>query len=210
MSPKKSGSMLRSGVFFYLTSKNLHPSTTTCILTGFDPFGPHDFNPSALAALACAHHLNLRPHTPATFHQLPVTYATATTWAPQHLPPHPHLVVHLGLGAARTSICLESSAYPECHDTPDNLGITHASFAPASPPLQTSVDLSRLLTLLAPLTPWPVCLSDDPGRYVCNATYYTTLCATPHALFVHIPAMTAAQARALGKALAEALLALLA
>ena len=175
------------------------------IVTGFEPFGTHRHNPSLWAADACAKTLGAYPQTYASFAKLPVTYLVARLWAPSTPLAPGEVVVHFGLAQGRDHVCLERCAWPEHHDVADNHGLTpsdHPDFWQGAPtPRYSALPLERLELE----SPWPVRLSDDPGRYVCNATFYHTLGATERAVFVHIPPCDEPQAREIGRAFAQAL-----
>lgn len=194
------------------------------IFTGFEPFGEHDYNPSWTAAQAAARACT-GAHLTAQAQQLPVTFEVARA-APAAIfaeIPHTHaaLVLHLGLAAARSAICLERYAHNTRGYTPDNAGDAGSDAAPydvleAEGPAarETLMPLELLIDLMRDIGhPAHAELTRDPGDYVCNATYYAALAEVERrraaglaadALFVHVPSLSAAQADAVGQALGRA------
>lgn len=188
---------------------------TTWIITGFEPFGAFDFNPSPGAARACQAALALAG-LDATSQTLPVTFDCARRWGSEHLTPNT-FAVHFGLAGSRAHISLEQTARNVAGQTLDNDGAVASqdgalvTQGPAQ--LKTALELERMCEALE-----EVCrreelpearITQDAGSYVCNAIYYHSLMnAAEHggALFVHIPQSSTEQASAIGRAIAAALL----
>ena len=186
------------------------------VLTGFEPFGPHGFNPSGSFAAAAAASLAARG-VDARSLLLPVTWATAAS-APREIGPPGALLIHCGLAADRIRINLERGATNLAGSTPDNDGVRLQGTLEDGAPerLSSSLDLDALESALAnaletsyagTLTPTlGACQSDDAGLYICNAIYYRALQSRQNrALFVHIPALSRADAARAGRAFADAL-----
>lgn len=190
------------------------------VVTGFGPFGDHNYNPSTDAARALADVHDTKPHL------LPVTYTTAAQFARAHLQSShgPLLFIHLGLGSRRSQVCFECRARNERDATPDQIERRHDSDGlPSAQPVvdephrrrSTEIDVASLVASYNRRRPGdlpPARVSDDCGAYVCNAIYYHSLraCegATNHfadALFVHIPTLSPPRARRLGRMLASVL-----
>ncbi|RVU47016.1 hypothetical protein EA187_07750 [Lujinxingia sediminis] len=200
------------------------------VITGFEPFGDHAYNPSWDAASAMAEALGARPHL------LSVTYSSAAQFARAHLETRAHdpgsriIFVHLGLAARRDHLAFEERAINRRDHIPDN---AERPLNPSLPPEQPLIadDLPRRHTQLPlprlrehyellrdadPDLP-PSMLSQDCGSYVCNALLYHSLRAAEaarsrgveaDALFIHLPPLSPDAARRTGRALAKSFIAL--
>lgn len=111
------------------------------------------------------------------------------------------LMVHLGTDATSDCFKLESTAYNNAtFRVPDVDGwqpnrqlIVDGPGATLDDPLKTDLDLGSVQGRLHEAR-YNVRLSTDPGRYVCNWTYFVSLldcraagCGRWHSLFVHVP-----------------------
>lgn len=193
--------------------------TITWLVTGFGPFGDHEYNPSGDAAEALAATLGTSAHL------LDVTYGSAAQFANAHLRASSAgamTFVHLGLGANRDRVCFEHRAANERHDRPDRRERRLDAELPGHQPLveenrdlrTTGLDLASMVDRYQSRRPPelpPACISDDCGRFVCNAIYYHSLRACERAslngrdadaLFIHIPSLSGGHARRLGEYLA--------
>ncbi len=201
------------------------PQDTRFVVTGFQAFGDHEYNPSFDAARGAAEALGVDPHL------LPVTYTAASQYARAILTaarPLPVFFLHFGLSADRERVGFEARAKNLRDNTPDNLEKTLPIRMPRAPRELVSGDRVERLTLLplpslveayeelragdedAPAAE----ISQDCGRYVCNALLYHSLRACEaaraeghfgQALFVHIPAMSPEAARAVGSLVARSI-----
>jgi pyroglutamyl-peptidase len=143
----------------------------TLLLTGFEPFGGDDFNPSGAIAHSLhgtelgvgkvIHGLSLPVSGPAAWQKLSRTIRQV----------RPRWIVATGV-SGRPGLCIESTAWNEAdYRIPDNAGLQPTG--------------SRILRL-----------STDPGRFVCNFLYYRLLhltdrpdhAANHRAVFLHLPA----------------------
>ena len=189
------------------------------VWTGFAPFGPHASNPSGLAARQAALVTAGVGHAPlwqTSAHELDVTYQVAADFT-QRLdaiePERPVVVMHLGLAARRTQVCVEEFAHNVCAGQLDNA----QEAGPRSGYLKLDGPLARRTTWPADdlVRRWPALhpdwpqagLTRDPGDYICNAILYHTLGWFERreqpggALFVHLPELDDAQAERVGQAL---------
>jgi pyroglutamyl-peptidase len=191
------------------------------VVTGFGPFGDHDYNPSWDAARALGETLDVDAHL------LSVTFNSASQFAGAHLranSPRPMLFVHFGLAARRTEICFERRAKNERDHTPDELEKAHQPKLPDSQPIHSEnrrqrfsrLDFQDLITRFDEgdkRGEFPAAkISEDCGNFVCNALLYHSLHACEKArgrgqfadaLFIHIPPMDQNQATLLGHYLAR-------
>jgi len=168
------------------------------LLTGFDPFGDHAFNPS----IALLRRLRAAPPTDAFddyhFLELPTEFDTSRARLTAALQrEHPDIAIMFGLAASTPTIRLERVALNlDDAEIPDNAGKSRAGDAIIQgAPLarRTREDLAPLRARLDGLG-FQVVISNHAGAYVCNHIYYAALhhqaeAAGPPALFVHLPAV---------------------
>lgn len=152
------------------------------VVTGFGPFLDVTDNPSA--RLARAVDGRSAGDLPVVGHVLPVSFGRAIPELHRfvaNLPTRPRLL--LGTGVARSTACgrLERTAAPSSRGL-DVDGRGGALRVPAVP-RYARADLPRLASAL------DVAISDDAGRYVCNAWLYDATAAFPHTAvaFLHVP-----------------------
>ena len=165
------------------------------LLTGFGPFEGVERNPTECLVKLLAQ--EAIPGVRIEVRVLPTSFERAPAEIGKLLASNPFdLVVHLGVSGRATGLVLERKAWnlASC-SKPDIDGSTLQkrpldSSLPLDSPLETSLDLKRLLTSLTPrIAPigLEATISEDPGRYVCNATYFSSLRVRRDALFVHVP-----------------------
>jgi len=169
----------------------------TLLLTGFEPFGGDDFNPSGTLARSLSGQV------------LPGGVVIESLTLPVSGPPAwrklsreirrtaPHWIVATGV-SGRAEISVETTAWNEDDfRIADNAGRQPRGslILPRGPArLTTGLSLSSCLTGNNP-DRLPVFSSTDPGRYVCNHLYYRLLHLTQNpahsahrrALFLHLP-----------------------
>lgn len=198
--------------------------------TGFEPFGAHPINPSWAVAQAAHQALRAMAHSGVTSAHtcLLVTYALAQSWHRAAVDEPDagaaRVWLHVGLAADRPEVCFERSAYNATGLTPDNdghVGLTGTQGLAESGPsmLRTALDLEAMCAQWRALEVGVEAqVSDDPGRYVCNATYYHALQEVGRArevgragaaLFVHVPMLDGSGAERVGQALARVVMAAL-
>lgn len=171
-------------------------SARVAVVTGFDPFGSHSVNPSALIARA----LNGTEiaGTRIIGRVLPVDLAGLDAALDSALAGiRPRIVLALGLAASEPVIRLERVAL-NCADfnIPDNAGATArgARLEPKGPAARESrlpLDLILERLLAAGI---PARFSETAGLYLCNAAMYRLLGRLPASLpcgFIHLPPLPA-------------------
>lgn len=193
---------------------------TRLVVTGFGPFGEHEYNPSWDAARVVGDELDVDAHL------LSVTFNAAAQFAGAHLraaAPRPLLFVHFGLGATRRNICFERCAQNERDDTPDRIEKTHCSRLPSRQELVAEsrrqrfsrLDIAELVDRYGARDLPSARISEDCGSFVCNALLYHSLRACENArsagqmadaLFIHVPPMESSRAEKLGRHLAKEVL----
>ena len=111
---------------------------------------------------------------------------------------YPKLIIHLGVHPSLNSFALESCAYNnKTFRTPDQEG-----YQPGNECISFDQDFDDKTSTHLPLNEiadalstqgFPVTISDDPGRFLCNYVYYRSLTGQFYngqirsALFVHVP-----------------------
>lgn len=171
------------------------------LFTGFDIFGPHDFNPSSVAAESAA------AAASATYELLTVSFEDARRFAAGVA--DYDLILHLGLAARTNWVRLERYAHnirmvsddAAREDAPD--AVRKLTRGPVA--FETNVDLRALREGL--VDRWDVRPSRDAGTYVCNATYYHSLAAAASSgtgvVFIHVPMWDRETAESFGRDLGE-------
>jgi len=188
------------------------------VLTGFEPFDGASDNPS-WDAVQIAEGL-LRQHYPLiVIERLPVEFGRATNRIIELFAEHqPAVFIATGVAGRAKGLRLESLAVNLIDATiPDNAGVQPRDLpvsvdAPAS--YQTTLPLSVTEHWSAAEIPWEA--SDNAGRYVCNATFFTlqhTACDAAGAApsqrasatgFIHVPPADVVPVTTSGRAIAIA------
>lgn len=167
------------------------------LLTGFGPFPGVPVNPTGAIVAAAARRL-ARTRTPLRV----ATETLPTEWAmlarlPDLLCFHrPDVVVMTGVAVRARSARLERTAHARADaalsDAAGAKLIVKSGIYAHRAARRTEVDANRVKTALnrAKLR---ISVSDDPGRYLCNAAYLTALdwaarrAPRPTVVFVHVP-----------------------
>ena len=188
------------------------------VWTGFEPFGQNTYNPSgSVASAACQ---ACREQFDASAETLAVEFDGVRDWVDRQLDNDETIwAVHVGLAEDREAIELERVAHNEVGERDDEAGRRPGAAGerltggPMS--LETGFPVEPLAALLTPQLSRGglpgVELSDDAGRYVCNAIYYHSLRANGHchgtpnaqSLFVHVPRLDREDAARVGAILGE-------
>ncbi len=182
------------------------PFEQSILLTGFGPFPGAAQNPSELLAKT----MDLRPRSPLLARCELVGASLPTHW--QKIRPaltsllaryRPAIILHIGYASTSPGFHLENTAYNKTCDNPDidDVPGTCAPILMDGPALiKNTLPLNHFATRLVEAG-LNASISDDPGLYLCNMTYYLSLChalgcsnaypvARHHScLFVHIPAL---------------------
>jgi pyrrolidone-carboxylate peptidase len=175
----------------------MRPSSETLVLvSGFGPFEKVGTNPSGEIARALADSPPAGVRVRAAV--LPVSFARAPEEWDAALAElvrqgeRPGLVLSLGV-AKRPGFRLERFAKPELKHVPrvDVDGMSAHEFSRPGPPLESGLDLARLLEALRRRGVEDVRISRTAGGYVCERIYHHVLTrARQHGvagLFVHVP-----------------------
>lgn len=180
--------------------------TIRVLLTGFGPFPRVAVNASTrlaaeLAALAPTRWPGAHLHVAS----LPTEWSRGLADLDRLWSDHaPHLALHFGVSERAEGLVIERTAHNACGVEMDACGAcadADVLQADGPPQLTARHDLAPLHARLAHAR-IPSCISDDPGRYLCNAVYFHSLARAaaaattpaPAALFIHIPACLAVDA----------------
>jgi pyroglutamyl-peptidase len=184
------------------------------LITGFEPFGGAETNPSweALRLLPEA----IGGHAVHTL-CLPVTYQESGDLLMEEIDRlNPTLVVCCGVAAGRTAVTPELAAINYRYARiPDNAGVSHQGdpIDPDGPAaFMTRLPVHAMVSAIQ-AEDIPAALSLSAGAYVCNNVYYALLsCESDYGhqgLFVHVPGTEAVStplaARALTRCIETAL-----
>ncbi|XP_067946651.1 pyroglutamyl-peptidase 1-like [Watersipora subatra] len=167
----------------------------TVVVTGFGPFGEHKINASweavkELSKLGVAHNVNL------VTQQIPVEYESVQKIIPELWKQwQPKLVVHVGVSSIASELTFERQAHNNNYKMPDVAGKSAPSqcynIDEGDRCLETGLDISKLCDdvnqsgCLAMATS-----SEDAGRYLCDFTYYASLCQDQsRTCFIHVPVL---------------------
>ncbi len=171
------------------------------LVTGFGPFPGVPDNPTAL--LARTVHGARVAGCRVVSEVLDVTFAGVRAAVPALLERHrPVAALHLGVAVRADRVRVETHAWNVARATrPDVAGhqaVGEALTAGAGRAARSDVDAAGLVAALQSAG-HAARTSDDPGRYVCNATYWHSLNAAVDVptLFVHVPQLDDAAWRAL-------------
>ncbi len=174
------------------------------LLTGFEPFGGKDFNPSFAIARHAARALAAQG-IDARAAELPCVFATAPAVLDCLLESHrPRVVISLGLAAGRTTMGLEKVAINHVDARiADNAGdqpIDRPVVAGAPAAYFATLPLKAALQAVREPAPGrgavEVNISYSAGSFVCNQVFYALMHRTSampgvHAGFIHMPWMDA-------------------
>lgn len=156
---------------------------TRVLVTGFEPFGGHEANPSQLVAEALDGVV------------LPVSYDRAAAELRRAIEERePELVVCFGLAADRTAVTIERYAhnFDEASTTDNDGSAGSGSAIDADGPLALASTLpvdDIVAALRAEEIPAEV--SRDAGGYLCNHVMYSLLRGGAEGGFVHLPPLEA-------------------
>jgi len=221
LSPSADATSASANLLNSLSSLDLEFILEKVVLTGFEPFGGLDSNPSWAAVQIAAERLRVDGYDVEAV-LLPVVFDQAIAQISELIDQHrPEVFIAVGVAGSAKRIRLETNAVNEINaQIPDNsgaqpIGVEIMPGGPAS--YATTLPLSIGQAWDDAEVPWE--LSDDAGRYVCNATFYAlqdkifkmVSNARPSSIksgFIHIPLANVVpietSARAIQTAVAQA------
>lgn len=162
------------------------------LVTGFGPFGEHKINASWEAVSALPDEIN---GFKVLKEQIPVAYGHVDTDIPVMWELYkPKLVLHVGVSSYTDKIQLETRAHRSGYEREDVENKCPAD-GKASCAKDDEYDCIRTNlcteTICNKLNEFPTLkatISNDPGRYLCDYIYYTSLSINNNGtLFVHVP-----------------------
>lgn len=177
------------------------PNDVSFIVTGFGPFRDAKDNPTTVIAKKLKDYIennNLNLHLVSTV--VIETSAEAARYETDKLKQQfaskkgTTFLLHLGVDFRSSNFQLEQCAYNEAHfRIPDEKGYQPRNktvIDGCDPSLTTRLDVQKLHTNLELDS---VVMSTDPGRFVCNYTYYCSLSklqqddSNVYSFFIHVP-----------------------
>jgi len=165
------------------------------LVTGFGAFPGVPHNVSSDIALNCAARWSRNPGLNVECVILDTEWEAAPRRVLQKIDEfQPGVLILLGVSQKATGLTLETAAYNACHIKPDACDQLpeHATVRDGGKArLATSAPADCILDALKG-GGLPVTISDEPGRYVCNAIYHEALTATAirshqRCIFIHLP-----------------------
>ncbi len=173
------------------------------LVTGFGPFPGVQQNASSDLAQAVCDALTTLPNTKTTSAieahcaVLSVDWDAVSQQMSAAYGAHkPNLALHFGVSQTAHGLKIERMAHNDCAIVPDQKGATPTSalvHESASETLTTKLPVPEIVAECRS-GKIDVAMSDDAGRYLCNAAYFTSLGLAANqarpceALFVHMPA----------------------
>lgn len=157
------------------------PLAAPLLISGFGPFLDVEKNPTE--RLARELDGTLLAGVPVVGIVLPVSYERGVeALLDRARALEPVAVLGFGVARRRSRLEVERFGYRDCGDSPDIDGCRPSSNGEGPDRVRATLDLERLALAL------DAGISDDPGRYVCNAWAYRVpqRCAAP-AAFIHVP-----------------------
>lgn len=170
------------------------------LVTGFGPFPGIPRNPSAdLARRIAASPRWRRLGVAAQSLILPTTYAAlAEVLEPALSREAPDAVLMIGVAGRSRKVRIERRALNRASLLPDAAGRRPNRLTLSEGPMARSLRISSVrVRAILQRHGVPCRISQDAGRYLCNAAYYRALTAPPPVLFIHIPKPPPARGRSL-------------
>lgn len=163
-------------------------------VTGFGPFGHHEVNAS-WQAVRMLHMMGVGEQLGAqlVIEEVPVKYEYVMREIPRRWKQlRPRLVVHVGVSADTMTLQLERLAHngPYCRvDTLQQTPPEQRCMPGRQGTLCCRLDLARTCRAIGcSASCIDAAVSDDPGHYLCDFIYFTSLAQDPaRTVFVHVP-----------------------
>lgn len=162
------------------------------VLTGFGLFSGHKVN-SSWEAVKELQREGVGDEYNVIAEKLEVEYRCIDERVPELWKTHkPKLMVHCGLSAIAKELTLEQLAHRDGYDTKDVTG-NHADNQSCCPcgddVVKTSLCLGRVCNAVNESESGiATVISSDPGRFLCDYTYYKSLSIDPaRTIFMHVP-----------------------
>ncbi|XP_033107560.1 pyroglutamyl-peptidase 1-like isoform X2 [Anneissia japonica] len=173
------------------------PDKKTVIVTGFGPFGDHKINASWEAVKELTT-LSLQPDINLVVEEIPVEYKIVKEKVPALWECHePDLMVHVGVSGLATELTLEQQAHNGPYDKPDvRFMIPRNMCCMENGPqhIESRIKMAYVChNINISQCPVKSVVSHNPGRYLCDFIYYTSLhhihakSGQGNAAFIHVP-----------------------
>ncbi|GAB6032405.1 hypothetical protein CHUAL_011042 [Chamberlinius hualienensis] len=166
----------------------------TVLVTGFGPFSFHEKNPS-WEAVTRLKEIGVRNDVKLVTELIPVEYEFVRTTIKNLWNKYcPKLVVHCGVSGVAKDLTLEQIAHNDGYRSLDIRGLLppencccNDGCAPKT--LRSAIDMSQVCeSVNSSDCRVKSVVSDDPGRYLCDFIYYTSLNIDhTRAAFIHVP-----------------------
>lgn len=173
-------------------------SKDVVVVTGFGSFGVHTINASTeavklLPTLDIENELNIQL---VIVKEIPVVYDYVQNNIPELWKTYkPKLMIHVGVSGYANEVNLERQAFNTNYCSPDVNGcVPDKSTCIAGSSHQciaSSIDMAKVCEVINTSTCGVAsCVSDDPGRYLCEFIYYTSLNVDrTRTAFIHVPVL---------------------
>lgn len=165
----------------------------TVLVTGFGPFGSHEVNASWVAVQELKK-VGLGSDANLVVEEIPVEYNVVQKVVPQLWEKHcPKLVVHVGVSGIASAITLEQRAHNDGYHRKDVIGQcpTEGKCVDCccDNTKESGINMSDVLDVINTSdTGLTAVVSLDPGRYLCDFIYFTSLNIKDNCVaFIHVP-----------------------
>merc|ERR1712071_182128 len=187
----------RSETNWTMETKDANESVVEAVIvTGFGPFGNHGVNASMeavklLSTLEIEKELNIKLIT----QEIPVEYDYVKNSIPKMWELHrPKLVVHVGVSGKTSELNVEQQAFNDGYVHVDISGCTpygNICSAGCENVLQSGIDMNQVCqTINDSSCGVASSVSYDPGRYLCDFTYFSSLrIDRKRSAFIHVPCL---------------------
>nr|XP_004227022.2 pyroglutamyl-peptidase 1 [Ciona intestinalis] len=169
------------------------PQKQVVLVTGFGPFGTYEVNSSWVAVKEMSSTGLEIKDVNLVVKEIPVEYDIIDKKVPQLWKKYnPVLVVHVGVSGVANTITLEQYAHNDGYNRNDNRGKCPKHFCckeEGSQTLKSTINMKEIVECqhLQECNVQAV-TSNDPGRYLCDYIYYTSLSMKKnHVAFIHVP-----------------------
>nr|CAG4642842.1 EOG090X0F1W [Evadne anonyx] len=168
----------------------------TVVVTGFGPFGNHSINASMetvklLPTLEIEKELDIK----LILQEIPVKYDFVKNRIPKMWELYrPKLMVHVGVSGKARELNLEQQAFNNGYVQVDISGCIpdgNVCYVGCEDVIKSGLDMNTVCqTINNSSCGVTSSVSDDPGRYLCDFTFYNSLCISRKcSAFVHVPSL---------------------
>nr|CAG4648929.1 EOG090X0F1W [Polyphemus pediculus] len=198
-------------------NNTLASSEDVVLVTGFGPFGDIKVNASIEAVkLLSSLDIEQELHIKLVTQEVPVQYDYVKSNIHHLWKTHkPKLVLHVGVSGIAHELNLEQQAFNSGYCSPDISGCIpsdNVCIPEAQNVLKSKIDMNTVCQSINNSSCGVMsCVSDDPGRYLCDYIYYNSLhFDNARAAFIHVPVLNSPYtALQLAQGLKEAIKAML-